>query len=195
MTQQHIGDLHHGVVGRFERASFDSFEVKSAEQHHALGACVAMASSLADCAGAGLWLLGPPGTGKSHLASAMVLHVLSEQGGRAAIHSERTIIRMLRSRWGSEVSAPSEGELIAQFGALDLLVIDDVGVGFGTDSEALQLFDVIDLRYRLERPTVLVSNLTATEIKAALGERSFDRLRQGARTVAMNWPSHRGSRS
>jgi DNA replication protein DnaC len=62
----------------------------------------------------------------------------------------------------------------------------------GTEAERLQLFEVIDRRYALSRPTVLLSNLVPGDIKAAVGERSYDRLREGAKMLKCNWPSHRG---
>ncbi len=34
-------------------------------------------------------------------------------------------------------------------------------------------------------------DLDADGIRAALGERSFDRLREGARVLSCAWPSHR----
>lgn len=78
---------------------------------------------------------------------------------------------------------------------MPLLVLDEIGVSRGSEWEAEQLFTVVDERYRLERPTVVVSNLPAGEIKQLVGDRVYDRLREGAKVVPMNWPSHRGSRA
>ena len=73
-----------------------------------------------------------------------------------------------------------------------MLVLDEIGVGHGSNAEHVQLFEVLDLRYKLERPTVLLSNLTTTALKAALGDRVYDRLREGATVKACDWKSYRG---
>lgn len=74
---------------------------------------------------------------------------------------------------------------------MGLLVLDEIGAGFSSDAERVQLFDVIDMRYKLGRPTVVLSNLTAKDMRPILGERTFDRLREGATLLTCSWPSHR----
>lgn len=71
-------------------------------------------------------------------------------------------------------------------------MLDDVGAGHGSEAELVQLLEIVDLRYRLEKPTVVLSNLVATALKPALGDRLYDRLREGATIKACNWASMRG---
>ena len=56
------------------------------------------------------------------------------------------------------------------------------------------MFDILNERYENRLPTLLLSNLTAGEVKNFLGERVFDRLREdGGECVVFDWSSHRGS--
>lgn len=190
-----------GIQGRFLSARFDNFEAATPEQGKVLDTCRQYAANVGWKSGSGLWMIGPPGTGKTHLGCAMVRHVIEDRDAEAAIYSGREIIRMLRSTWSKSGSdrtmdgrATSEEGLINDLGWMPLLVIDEIGVGFGSEGEQVQLFDIIDLRYKHQRPTVLLSNLTAKEVKQTIGERAYDRLREGAQVVACGWPSHRGNR-
>lgn len=190
-----------GLEGRFAESSFDSYAASSAEQRAVVDACLEFAQTTTPDSGQGLWLIGPPGTGKTHLGSAIVRYIIEKRDTEANIFSGREIIRMLRATWKNHGDggldwngrATTEEGLIEQFGHVPLLVIDEIGVSFGTDAEHVQLFDIIDVRYKHKRPTVLLSNLPAKGIKEAIGDRAYDRLREGAKVLACQWESHRGA--
>jgi len=207
--------LSSGLVGRQFDSTFDNFEVSRPEQGDVLAACREYVQGFAYDSGNGwtvpltsLWLIGPPGGGKSHLGAAMVNHLNAELKAGARMHSAREIIRLLRSTWSKDNPphtpsyetelgyvqgrAITEEMMIEDLGNAPLLVLDEVGVSFGSDAEHVQLFDVLDLRYRLQLPTVLLSNLKTAELKSALGDRVFDRLREGATVRMCSWASYRG---
>jgi DNA replication protein DnaC len=101
------------------------------------------------------------------------------------------LVRKIKETWsrGSDIS---EQQIIDQFASVDLLVLDEVGIQFGTDTEKLFMFDVIDLRYQRNLPTVLISNLAVEDIANAVGSRVVDRLREnGGKYIAMKWDSKR----
>lgn len=73
-----------------------------------------------------------------------------------------------------------------------LLVIDEVGVAFGTESERTIFYQIINGRYERVLPTVLVSNLAEKDLPASIGERAMDRLREGGGvTLVFDWESYR----
>jgi DNA replication protein DnaC len=53
------------------------------------------------------------------------------------------------------------------------------------------LTHIIDGRYGNERPTILISNLTAGELTASLGDSITDRMRQGGGIIEITGASHR----
>ncbi|MES2247908.1 MAG: ATP-binding protein [Pseudomonadota bacterium] len=179
-----------GLVGRFEATTFDSYSAESEQQRVVRSACEAFAAGIDGTAWSSLWLVGPPGTGKTHLGSAMV-HATITAGRWAHIASARDIVRRLRATW-SKKSTETEEDVLDELTTCALLVVDEIGASFGTEAETVQLFDVIDKRYQLCRPVVLLSNLSVPAIKAALGDRMHDRLREAARVYACDWPSFRG---
>lgn len=180
-----------GLTGRYLETTFANYLAVTDEQRKVLATCENFTRELTTDQGGGLWLIGPVGTGKSHLGAAMVNHLIRERGLPAKMASLRLLIRDLRATWRKESDA-TEDDVIQQYGKAPLMVLDEVGIGFGTEAEQTQLFDVIDLRYQLQRPTVLLSNLSPDGLREVLGDRLFDRLREGASVLVCDWKSHRG---
>lgn len=180
-----------GTLGRFAEARLASFIPSTAEQRKALATAEEFAAQAQAGVWAGLILIGPPGTGKTHLAAG-ICHAVIARGESARYATLRDLIREIRSTWhrGAE---KTEAEVIEDFASFGLLAIDEVGIGAGTESELAHFFDVIDRRYQLRRPVVLVSNLGVPGLRQALGERLYDRLREGAKVLPCSWPSHRGA--
>jgi len=102
-------------------------------------------------------------------------------------------IRRVKSTWNRD-SLESESDAIESLVFPDLLILDEVGVQFGSDTEKLILFDVLNERYERRRPTLMLSNLGLDDVRAFLGERIIDRLREdGGQSIVFDWDSHRGS--
>jgi DNA replication protein DnaC len=141
-------------------------------------------------AGRCLVFFGSPGTGKTHLACA-IAKSLAESGRRTRYFTVKELIRSIRATW-QEDAPESEETVLRRLRELDLLVLDEVGVQFCKDAELVQLTEVIDLRYRDVKPTLVVSNYTRDELKKYLGDRIVDRLRdKGGKFVILDWPSWR----
>ncbi|MNV94545.1 DNA replication protein DnaC [compost metagenome] len=88
----------------------------------------------------------------------------------------------------------SDRDVLEELASFDLLVIDEIGAQSGSAYELGVLHEVIDRRYQLVLPTVVVSNLVTADLARYIGDRALDRLRQaGGQAIGFNWASARGA--
>lgn len=192
-----------GITPRFRNATFQSYQADgSVPMAQVLVRCRDFAERFPEHyeAGRSLLLVGNVGTGKTHLGSAIVQHVIREHGAQAVITSAAQIIRVAKGAMARNAQY-TERDVIEELVGFDLLVIDEVGAQGGTEYERGLLHEVIDQRYQQVLPTVLISNLPADvgggpagelTLQDFIGERALDRLRQGGRAVRFTWGSARG---
>jgi DNA replication protein DnaC len=147
-------------------------------------------SKLGSC----LLFLGKVGTGKTHLAIG-IAHEVMAMGKQAVFVRVKRAVEMVQETYGRSATQTKE-QVLRDFIDADLLILDEGGYQRGTDDEKLILFDIINGRYENSRPTIITSNLDAPGLKDAIGERSFDRLREGGgKLVQFDWDSHRARKS
>lgn len=127
---------------------------------------------------------GSTGTGKTRLVQAMIQTLGFGEYIRAV-----DISRRVRATYS--VSNQSEESAIKKFVDSKCLVIDEVGVQVGTESEKNLISDIIDRRYGDMRPTVICSNLDTKELSESFGERAWDRLSQNCIICPMKGESQR----
>lgn len=178
------------IPPRFIGRSFENFKATTEGQRAALKVAQDFAENF-DAnlkRGTGLILSGLPGTGKSHLAAAALQAIMPAHCGLYT--TCMGVIRTIRGTWRKD-SEKSESQVLHMLGTVPLLVLDEIGVQYGTDGEQTILFDVLDRRYRDMMPTILLTNQDKDGFKAFIGERSFDRLTEISRWVAFDWASYR----
>lgn len=75
-----------------------------------------------------------------------------------------------------------------------MLILDEVGVQFGSESEKIILFEILNERYLNMKPTILISNLNPAALQEYVGERVMDRMREnGGIILKFDWKSHRSN--
>lgn len=140
-----------------------------------------------------LILSGSVGTGKTLIAGSAVAALIRD-GHYAKIRTVSSIIRHLKGSWRRDCEY-TEQDVIDDMIKLDLLVIDEIGVQFGSDTEKMFIFEIIDGRYNKMKPTILISNLAVDGIKELIGDRCIDRLREdGGKVIAFDYESQRGKK-
>lgn len=189
--QRKIGDA--GIPERFRDRRLSTYVAATESQRRALVFAQGYADDF-DAAvktGRSALFVGLPGTGKTHLAVGIGMEVMERDNRSVLFTTVMRAVRRVKDTW-SRGSAESESDAIAALVFPDLLILDEVGVQFGSDTEKLILFDVLNERYERRRPTILMSNLTIEEVADFLGERIIDRLREdGGEFIPFDWDSYR----
>ena len=145
----------------------------------------------AKAGGYGLLFLGSCGTGKTHLACAIMIELLKEYAfSYPRYYKASEIFSAVRSTYQAGAST-NEEETLKFFSSIQLLVIDEVGVQKGSEAEKRILFSILDNRVTSNKPTILMSNLGPKALAELLGDRLYDRVRSKCVPMLFAGPSMR----
>ena len=145
----------------------------------------------AKAGGYGLLFLGSCGTGKTHLACAIMIELLKEYAfSYPRYYKASEIFSAVRSTYQAG-STTNEEEMLKFFSSIQLLVIDEVGVQKGSEAEKRILFSILDNRVTSNKPTILMSNLGPKALAELLGDRLYDRVRSKCVPMLFAGPSMR----
>lgn len=177
---------------RFQDKTFDNFNHETDKQKNVFDKVFLFAENLKETPGKCLILCGKPGTGKTHLSVAACQYSMKHHGMITVFTTTIKAIRWIKDSWHKS-SDITEMEAINTFLMPDLLVLDEVGVQYGSETEKILLFDILNARYESRKSTILISNLAVNEVVKYLGERIYDRLKEdGGECVVFDWESNRG---
>ncbi|BGI51704.1 MAG: ATP-binding protein [Candidatus Hamiltonella defensa (Ceratovacuna japonica)] len=195
LAEQQIIDLMRrlNLPPRFQSATLNHFEPVNPNAAHCLKVCQAYAHQWPERRqqGGGMVMCGKPGTGKTHLALGIAQHIIHTHQSSVLFTSALHLMRVFKSTW-SQSSQKTEAEVVQSYTSPDLLIIDEIGVQFGSDAEKMILFDLINSRYEAMKPTFLLSNLPKDALPQFLGERVMDRMNEGGGcTLVFTWGSYR----
>lgn len=185
---------------RFAQADFDSYQIYAgAKQEQVKHVCETYAAHIEtlhkhnrNC----LFMCGNSGTGKNHLAYAI---------GRRAVRLGKgvevvpfiDVLRQIKSSWGRR-DGETEKEIVDRYIHADFLILEELGISYKTSNEKIILFNLIDGRYKLQRPTIYTTNLTQEEFREFADfdgkERVWDRILETCVVLHFDWDSYRRKR-
>lgn len=177
-----------GIQDLHRSCTFANYSVSNDGQRHAYTMAKSFAQNFGDGFGSFIFS-GAPGTGKNHLAAAIGNHLL--RSGKSVLVVTIPDL-MLRVRQCYESDGGSEAKLIEDLCAVDLLVLDEVGVQRESRGEWVILNQVIDRRLAAMKPVGVLTNLDHDSLERVLGARAMDRLTMdGGIWVNFDWGSYR----
>ena len=177
----------------FKRATVDTFKIYDPEQEKTLRRVREYVDDIEANVenGNGAFLIGPPGTGKDHLAIAIAREAVIRLGASARWLDVATLRAELRD---AIKSSKEEKKTLGPYLKADVLILSDpIPPGSGlSDFQADALFRLIDGRWRQLRPTLITANFrTEQEAEGVLGSQVVDRLSHGGLRLRCQWGSFR----
>lgn len=181
--QIQLGEYLLKTIGPYgiERYTFAGFDV-SPENEYAFGRFQSF-----DPVKDNLFAFGPCGTGKTHLAGAL-LKAVCAAGLTVKWTNPIYLARALRSRWASD-----EGPFVESLVSQQVLIIDDLGVGKDTNTTLSLIYEIIDRRrHKKLNGLVLTSNQSLDELAHAYrDDRIFSRIAGMCEVVQVGGPDRR----
>jgi len=114
----------------------------------------------------GLFFLGNPGVGKTHLTVAILKQLMTQKGVECLFCSYQEMLRQIRDSY-NPVSLSTESEVVRPVLETEVVAIDDLGAERISDWVEDTVTYILNYRYTQKKITLLTSNLPETKEEAS----------------------------
>jgi DNA replication protein DnaC len=194
LTSKLLADA--GIPPRYRKCDLDSFR----DNNDSLATAVRRARRFSEefpVVDRGLFFLGKPGLGKTHLAVAIVKQVIRRTNARAVFYDVRELLKNIRNTYNPVVRS-TESQVIRPIIESELLVLDDLGAEKTSEwvEETLNL--IVNTRYNERRATIFTSNHPVSDdlsdpdnLVVRVGYRMWSRLHEMCEFIEMKSVDYR----
>ncbi len=199
------------IPNRYAGCSFENFRYDRSDAALAHGVGVARRFTdiyPASKEGVGLLFTGSVGTGKTHLATAVLRKLVLEKGVRGLFCDYQELLKQITNSYNAAAKT-TEFEVLRPIFQAEILLLDELGGYRTTEWASDTVANILNTRYNSRRVTIITTNFAVepesrtAEGSAAMsamrqdtladriGERMQSRLKQMCITIKMTGPDYR----
>lgn len=197
-----------GMHTRFLRRTFETFQ-PTRDNQKALRVCKMYADNFREKLPSnnpepgrnGLFITGPKGTGKTHLAAAIANQLMQAETAVICMTMIDLLDRIKQTYEKQKQWGASEGSVLSTYKEVPLLIIDDMGKEPATEWAVSKIYAIINARYEAYLPTIITTNYSDSELVKRLTPRetgdsttadaTIDRLREMCAAIVTTGDSWR----
>ena len=189
-----------GIGKRFQKRVFSTFSTNTPARKKAYQIAKDYADNFAVHIqdGTGLYIEGTNGTGKTHLAAAIAMQLMTEQKIPCICKTAGDLLLDIKSAYDAE--NVNEKQILQVYKDVSLLIVDDLGKEQCTDWSISTLYFIMNDRYENMLPTIITTNYNSDDLTRALTPKGYDnykakaiisRLKEVSKVLTMAWEDAR----
>lgn len=189
-----------GIGKRFQSRMFQTFKTDTQSRKYAYKVTKDYADNF-DVhleEGTGLYIEGTNGTGKTHLAAAIAMQLMTDRKIPCICKTAGDLLLDIKGAFDN--NEVSEKQVLDIYKKVPLLIIDDLGKEQATDWSISTLYSIINERYERMLPIIITTNYNSNDLVKALTPKGYDdlkavaiisRLREVSAVLTMAWKDAR----
>ena len=168
-TKSHVNQTYarYGISPLFDRVTLDTFQ-----------GSVGSVAKLRQCIQSpfDVMLTGKPGTGKTHLATAVLKQIIDNGTPQCYFVSIPVMVMQINEAYRDDIGQ-SPQSIINRMSSYKVIVLDDLGAEKATENVKTVVYQIINDRLERQHPTIITTNCGIGDIASNYNERIASRLK------------------